>query len=264
MRVKNPIIAPASTDKATAPRPVISLIIPAKNEETNIRKVCEEATAVLDDCEGPNWEILVISDASTDETDAILAELSSRDPRIRGYRLHPGQGQSAAMEAGFRLARSPLLATMDGDGQNDPADLPRLLTAMRAAGVDMMCGIRAKRADNAVRRYVSRYANAIRAYMLDDNITDVGCSLRVFRRSAALRIPKFRNFHRFFPALFQMAGYTVGEIPVNHRPRMTGESKYGGGIRKRALVVIVDLAGVLWLRRRALRYKASRIGNIDG
>ncbi|MCC5875697.1 MAG: glycosyltransferase family 2 protein [Candidatus Sumerlaeia bacterium] len=248
-----------TSGKASREKPAISLVIPMKNEESNVERVCREAAEVFERDFSIPWEIIVVSDESTDETDDILATLHAEEPRIRGLRLTPGQGQSAALEAGFRLARAPIIATMDGDGQNDPADLPALHAAMLEKGVDMMCGIRAKRADAGVRRISSKIANKVRSTMLGDKISDVGCSIRVFRRRAALRIPLFRNFHRFFPALFLMYGYSVGEIPVNHRPRLAGESKYGGGIRKRLPVVIVDLFGVMWLRRRSFRYRIRKI-----
>lgn len=240
-------------------RPAISLVIPMKNEESNVERVCREAAEVFERDFSIPWEIIIVSDESTDDTDEILAALHGEEPRIRAHRLTPGQGQSAALEAGFRLARAPLIATMDGDGQNDPADLPALHAAMEKTGVDMMCGIRAKRADTGLRRISSKIANRVRSAMLGDHISDVGCSIRVFKRRAALRIPLFRNFHRFFPALFLMYGYTVDEIPVNHRPRLAGESKYGAGIRKRIFVVIVDLIGVMWLRSRSFRYLVRKI-----
>lgn len=232
-----------------------------KNEESNAERVCREAADVLENQVDLSWEMVLVSDESTDGTDAILNALQDKDPRIRVFRLQPGQGQSAALAAGFRLARAPILATMDGDGQNDPADLPMLLAAMKEKKVDMMCGVRAKRADSGLRRVSSRIANGIRSRLLGDRISDVGCSIRVFRRKAVLTIPLFRNFHRFFPALFMMAGYRVAEIPVNHRARLAGESKYGAGIRKRLPVAIVDLVGVMWLRRRAIRHRVKKSGS---
>lgn len=232
-----------------------------KNEEEAIREVCEEAIEVLQSNWPGRWEVVVVSDGSTDGTDAILEELMAGQPAVRAFHIAPGRGQSAAMEAGFRKARAPILATMDGDGQNDPADLPRLMEERARRGVDMMCGIRARRSDSGLRRFSSRVANGVRSRLLGDHITDVGCSIRVFRRSAALRLPLFLNFHRFFPALMQIRGYTVAEIPVNHRPRLRGRSKYGAGIRKRLFAGIVDLIGVIWLKRRALRYRLKRLGD---
>ena len=241
------------------PRPTLSIVIPFHNEEECITEVVEELLAVLGDGIDGGWELLMINDGSRDRTGAIMHELIDRFPhRLRSLTLHPNSGQSAALEAGFHAARAPIIATLDGDGQNDPADIPRLLAEMRRRRVDMMCGIRARRADNWVRRASSRIANRIRSFVLGDNITDVGCSIRVFRRGAAIRIPHFRNFHRYFPALMQMRGYRVAEMPVAHRSRAHGQSKYGGGINSRLWVGIVDLAGAWWLRRRALSYRTTR------
>ena len=181
-----------------------------------------------------------------------------RYENFRALHLKPNSGQSAALEAGFEVALGEFIATLDGDGQNDPRDIPRLLNVLKVKGLDMMCGIRQRRADNLMRRISSRIANRVRSAVLKDNITDVGCSLRVFRRECLKRIRFFRNAHRFFPALFIMAGFTVAETPVNHRPRELGTSKYGGGINSRLWVGIADLVGVFWLRKRALRYTVTR------
>lgn len=143
---------------------------------------------------------------------------------------------------------------MDGDGQNDPRDIPLLLRALKESRKDMVCNIRRKRADNMIWRLSGRIANSVRSSVLKDNITDVGCSMRIFRSECLKRIRFFKNAHRFFPALFIMAGYTVAEISVNHRSREHGTSKYGGGINSRLWVGLVDLAVVFWLRKRSLIY----------
>ncbi|HQJ09825.1 MAG TPA: protein ArnC, partial [Deltaproteobacteria bacterium] len=145
----------------------------------------------------------------------------------------------------------------DGDGQNDPRDIPVLLEELGKRGVDMMCGIRLKRQDNIVRRVSSWIANRVRAAILQDDIKDIGCAMRVFRRECIAGIHLFRNSHRFFPALVKMKGFSVGEMPVNHRPRSRGVSKYGGGINSRLWAGIADLAGVYWMRKRAFSYTVT-------
>jgi len=238
--------------------PYLSVVIPFYNEEESIPGVCREvAEALARDFARP-WELVMVDDGSTDRTAELIDALDRQHGNFSAVHLDPNSGQSAALEAGFTAARGELIATLDGDGQNDPADIPRLVDALEASGVDMMCGIRATRRDNFVRRASSRIANRVRAFFLHDDITDVGCSLRVFRRACLEQVRFFRNAHRFFPALFLMAGHRVDEMPVNHRPRSRGESKYGGGINSRLWVGIADLAGVWWLRKRFLRYRVTR------
>jgi glycosyltransferase involved in cell wall biosynthesis len=237
--------------------PHLSIVIPFYNEEESIPSVCGEVEEVFSGGFPHRWELVMVDDGSTDRTPELVDELDREHANYVAVHLDPNSGQSAALEAGFRAARGEFVATLDGDGQNDPRDIPRLLDAMQAAGVDMMCGIRTSRADNFVRRASSRIANRVRGFFLKDNITDVGCSLRVFRRACLERVRFFRNAHRFFPALFIMAGFTVSETPVNHRPREHGASKYGGGINSRLWVGIADLYGVYWLRKRFLRYRTS-------
>lgn len=236
----------------------LSVVIPFYNEEESVRGVCEEVWHVLSAVPGLAWELVMVDDGSTDQTSRIMADLSREHTRFRSLHLAPNSGQSAALEAGFEAARGEYVATLDGDGQNDPCDIVCLLEALKEQGVDMMCGIRRRRADTLVRRLSSRIANRVRSAVLKDRITDVGCSLRVFRRSCMGRVRFFRNAHRFFPALFIMAGFAVAEMPVNHRPREHGTSKYGGGINSRLWVGIADLAGVFWLRKRSLRYAVTK------
>ena len=235
----------------------LSIVIPFYNEEESVREVSEEVWHVLSAVPGLTWELVMVDDGSTDQTPRIMADLAREYKLFRCLHLAPNSGQSAALEAGFAAARGEYVATLDGDGQNDPRDIVCLLDAMKEQGVDMMCGIRQRRADTLVRRLSSRIANRVRSAVLKDRITDVGCSLRVFRRSCMGRVRFFRNAHRFFPALFIMAGFAVAEMPVNHRPREHGTSKYGGGINSRLWVGIADLAGVFWLRKRSLRYAVT-------
>jgi len=154
-------------------------------------------------------------------------------------------------------ARGDFIATLDGDGQNDPRDIAVLMEEMSRRGVHMMCGIRRKRSDNLVRRVSSLIANRIRSAVLQDDITDIGCAIRVFKRESLTGVHLFRNFHRFFPALVRMAGFSVAEMPVNHRPRSHGKSKYGGGINSRLWAGIADLTGVYWMRKRSFSYRVT-------
>jgi dolichol-phosphate mannosyltransferase len=232
----------------------LSLVIPFYNEEESVEEVCQEVREVLPPQEEMSWELIMVDDGSTDGTPELVDALARRYEHLRALHLSPNSGQSAALEAGYGAARGELVATLDGDGQNDPRDVLSLLGELDSRGVDMMCGIRRNRADNALRKFSSRIANRVRSRVLKDNITDVGCSVRVFRRECLGKVRFFRNAHRFFPALFIMAGYTVAETPVNHRPRLRGTSKYGHGINSRLWAGIADLAGVAWLRMRTLRY----------
>jgi glycosyltransferase involved in cell wall biosynthesis len=239
-------------------RPILSVVVPFFDEEESIQKVCEELIQVLSSERGLAWELIMVDDGSKDRTPQLMDDLAVRYEDFRALHLKPNSGQSAALEAGFEAAIGEFIATLDGDGQNDPRDIPRLLNLLKVKGVDMICGVRQRRADNLIRRLSGRIANRVRSTVLKDNITDVGCSLRIFRRECMKRVRFFRNAHRFFPALFIMAGFTVAETAVNHRPREHGTSKYGGGINSRLWVGIADLAGVFWLRRRALRYTVTK------
>lgn len=232
----------------------LSVVVPFYNEAACLEAVCHEVREILQREVPGAWELIMVDDGSRDGTAALIDGLARQYPGLRALHLQPNSGQSAALEAGFAAARGDLIATLDGDGQNDPGDLRRLMEELERRQVDMMCGVRVNRADNWVRRISSRLANRVRAALLHDHISDVGCSIRVFRRQCLTRLHFFRNAHRFFPALVQMQGFRVAEMPVRHRPRLRGESKYGGGIRSRLWVGLADLAGVYWLRKRALRY----------
>lgn len=241
---------PNMTDQHSA----LSIVIPFYNEEESIEKVCDEVHHVISCEQGLTWELIMVDDGSNDKTSQIMDGLAQRYENFRAVHISPNSGQSAALQAGFDAVKGDLIATMDGDGQNDPHDIPLLLRTLKESRKDMICGIRRKRVDNMIRRLSSRIANSVRSSVLKDNITDVGCSMRIFRGECLKRIRFFKNAHRFFPALFIMAGYTVAEIPVNHRSREHGTSKYGGGINSRLWVGLVDLAGVFWLRKRSLIY----------
>jgi dolichol-phosphate mannosyltransferase len=243
-------------DSAAASAIELSVVVPVKNEADNILPLIEEIDRALTPT-GVAYEIVYIDDGSNDATPARLAEAAKIFPRLRRLRHARSCGQSAAIRSGVFAARGYAIATLDGDGQNDPADLPRLWTALTAAGADlaMVAGQRVKRRDTLVRRWSSRIANGVRAGLLGDDTPDTGCGLKLFRRDAFLRLPYFDHMHRFLPALMKREGLKVGQEAVNHRPRERGTSKYG--INNRLWVSLVDLVGVIWLQSRA-RHPASR------
>jgi dolichol-phosphate mannosyltransferase len=229
----------------------LSVVVPVLNEAGNIRPLVAEIHAALEGlCE---FEVLFVDDGSEDATAAELAAECRRYPRLRFVRHGKRCGQSTALCSGIQGARGTWIATLDGDGQNDPADIPRLWEAARRAGTQtapmLVAGYRRQRSDSRVKRYSSRIANAVRARFLGDATPDTGCGLKVFRRDAFLRLPHFDHMHRFLPALFRRAGGDVASLEVNHRHRLRGRSKYG--TLDRLVVGVVDLVGVMWLQRRA-------------
>jgi dolichol-phosphate mannosyltransferase len=228
----------------------LSVIVPAHNERDNVAPLLLEIEAALTPLD-LNWEALFIDDASRDDTLAVLRSLQSGHKRLRVLRHHRQSGQSTAVRTGVKAARGTWIATLDGDGQNDPADIPKLLAA-RNAGPDeikLYAGWRTTRRDSFSKRISSRVANGIRAFLLKDDTPDTGCGIKLFEREVFLDLPYFDHMHRFLPALVRRAGFGVQSVPVNHRPRMRGISKYG--LWNRLWVGIVDIAGVAWLRRRA-------------
>jgi dolichol-phosphate mannosyltransferase len=225
--------------------PLISVVVPVRNEAPNITPLIAEIRAAL---AGVPHEIVYVDDGSDDETPTILSQAASEAPLIR-RRHQSACGQSAAIVTGIRAATGTWIATLDGDGQNDPADIPALLArAQSETGLVLIAGHRTQRRDSLVKRFSSRFANRLRAFLLRDATPDTGCGLKLFTREAFLLLPAFDHMHRFLPALFIRAGGHVISVPVNHRPRLRGTSKYG--TLDRALVGIVDLAGVAWLQRR--------------
>lgn len=234
--------------RMTAPSPAIeptgegfSVVVPFFNEAENVSAVLSELRATL-----PAAEIIAVDDGSTDDTwRCILAE-----PGVRGLRFPNNQGQSAAIYHGLRAATRPVVGMMDGDGQNDPVNFRLLLAKLAENRADVICGFRANRRDTWNRRAAGRIANAIRRAFLDDGVRDTGCSQKVFRREAVELLVPFRGLHRYLPALFKQAGLRLAEVPVNHRPRRSGVSKYNN--LTRALHGIYDLIGVSWLLRRKI------------
>jgi dolichol-phosphate mannosyltransferase len=203
---------------------------------------------------GMGYEVMFVDDGSTDSTPQRLAESKERYPRLRSLRHHACYGQSAALRSGVEAAVHPWIVTLDGDGQNDPADILRLIAAFmpaRSGAHPLITGVRRKRQDNLFKRLCSRIANAVRRTLLRDGTPDTGCSLKLFSRQVFLSLPYFDHMHRFLPALFKGLGSKIVLVDVNHRPRRTGISKYGLGNRLGA--GIIDLAGVLWLLKRGNR-----------
>jgi glycosyltransferase involved in cell wall biosynthesis len=238
--------------------PHLSVVIPVYDEGDSLPPLHAELEAALRGVAG-GVEILYVDDGSRDASLARLRGIAARDPRVRIIALDGNHGQSAAFEAGFRRARGEVVATLDADGQNDPADLPRLLEHLDAA--DVVNGVRTGRHDSLVRRLSSRIANGFRNRLTHESVKDVGCSLRVMRREHLERVKLWRGMHRFLPTLLRLEGARIVEVPVSHRPRRHGSSKYG--IRNRLFVGFVDVFAVRWMQRRALRYRARELGGSE-
>jgi len=229
----------------SAGSPAVSVVVPLFNEEENVPILQGELTAALS---GVDYEIIFVDDGSTDETMRRIAP----DPRVRLVQFERNAGQSAAMYAGLNSARGDVAVLIDGDLQNDPADIPRLLAEI-GRGADLVCGYRAQRKDTVVKRITSRVANFVRSRFTKDGVRDTGCTLKAMKRECVTALLPFKGMHRFIPALVKGAGYRLVEIPVNHRPRKFGLSKYGLG--NRALRATTDMFGVRWLLSRRLNYK---------
>jgi glycosyltransferase involved in cell wall biosynthesis len=225
----------------------ISAVIPVKDEAGNIAPLAREIAAALAGV-GPH-EIVFVDDGSTDTTADELKALKSEIAPLRVLRHARNLGQSRAIHSGIVAARGAVIVTLDGDGQNDPADIPRLLAALAAdPALAMVSGVRVRRRDSASRRLASRIGNGVRSWLLKDGATDTGCGLKAFRRDAFLALPYFDHMHRYLIALMRRDGWGVGFVPVNHRPRFAGASKYTNF--SRLLVSLTDLLGVRWLQRR--------------
>lgn len=230
----------------------LSIVIPFLDEAPNLGPLHAELVPVLDAL-GPRWEIIYVDDGSTDEGPAIAAALAAADPRIRLVSLARNYGQSTALVAGVEAARGQWIATLDGDGQNDPADLAVLWPVIESGEAQMVNGVRMRRFDSWVRRASSQIANTTRNRLSGDTVTDVGCSLRIFPRQAFLSAVRFEGMHRFLPTLLSMQGVTIVEREVSHRPRRAGESKYG--INNRLWRGLADLLMLRRLRQRSIDYE---------
>lgn len=230
----------------------ISIVVPVHNEADNILSLIGEIVEAMDQAQA--YEIIYVDDGSNDDTAAVLRHALQQVNALRVFRHEQNCGQSTAIRTGVKAANYPYIATLDGDGQNDPADIPRLyeVFTQQKKSLDnlwMVAGWRNKRYDSVWRLFSSKVANAVRARLLGDNAPDTGCGLKVFLRDKFLELPYFDHMHRFLPALILRAGGHVVSEPVNHRPRMTGYSKYG--TLSRLWAGIIDLLGVIWLQQRA-------------
>lgn len=238
----------------------LSIVVPVHNEAANVEPLIEEIAQVLAGA-GLAAEMVFVDDGSQDQTLRELEQLQARFSSLRVIRHRVCCGQSTALHTGIRLARGDIIATLDGDGQNDPADIPRLVEHWKqqaAAGQDVLvAGFRKHRQDTGWRRFSSRFANAIRGFLLKDQTPDSGCGLKVFSRTLFLAMPCFDHMHRFLPALARRAGADILSVEVNHRPRVYGHSKYGTW--QRLWVGIWDLLGVFWLQHRVHRPEVSEL-----
>jgi len=233
------------------PLPSLSVVVPVFNERDNIAPLVHEITAALRGLTA--FEIVYVDDHSRDDSLAVLQALKLQVPELRVLQHVQQSGQSTAIRNGVKAARGEWIATLDGDGQNDPADIPKLLEARTSADprVKLFAGWRVNRQDSGSKRWASKWANAIRSSMLKDATPDTGCGIKLFEREAFLDLPYFDHMHRYLPALMQRAGWQTVSVPVNHRHRTAGVSKYNN--LNRALVGIRDLRGVAWLIARSKR-----------
>jgi dolichol-phosphate mannosyltransferase len=241
------------------PSPQLSVVVPVFNERDNVAPLIHEITAALRGrapADGGDFEIVYVDDHSKDDTLAVLQQLKTEVPELRVVHHVTQSGQSTAIRNGVKAARGAWIATLDGDGQNDPADIPKLIAerAKAAPEVKLFAGWRVNRQDSGSKRWASKWANAIRSRMLRDDTPDTGCGIKLFEREAFLDLPHFNHMHRYLPALMQRAGWKTVSVPVHHRHRTAGVSKYNN--LNRALVGISDLRGVAWLIKRG---KVTRV-----
>ena len=241
------------------PSPQLSVVVPVFNERDNVAPLIHEITAALRGrapADGGDFEIVYVDDHSKDDTLAVLRQLKAEVPELRVVHHVTQSGQSTAIRNGVKAARGAWIATLDGDGQNDPADIPKLIAerAKAAPEVKLFAGWRVNRQDSGSKRWASKWANAIRSRMLRDDTPDTGCGIKLFEREAFLDLPHFNHMHRYLPALMQRAGWKTVSVPVHHRHRTAGVSKYNN--LNRALVGISDLRGVAWLIKRG---KVTRV-----
>jgi glycosyltransferase involved in cell wall biosynthesis len=234
--------------------PDLSVVVPVYNEEASLPRLWSELREVLEGL-GLDLEVIFVDDGSRDRSAEIVRALREQDRRVRLVRLKANAGETAATDAGFRAARGRWIVTMDADLQNDPRDIPALLSHLDRW--DAACGWRVNRheGDSVVRRVSSRVANWVRNAVSDETVHDSGCTFRAFRRECLRGLVLYRGFHRFVPTLLRLQGYRVVEVPVNHRPRRFGRSKYG--VLNRVFGASVDLLVVRWMKRRRLRYEVA-------
>jgi glycosyltransferase involved in cell wall biosynthesis len=230
--------------------PEISIVVPAYNEQENLIPLTAAITETLVAL-GRRYEVLFVDDGSGDGTAGMLQDLVAKHAEVRVIRFRRNAGQTAALDAGFKQARGAVVVTLDADLQNDPRDIPTLLDKL--SDYDVVCGMRQGRQDTWLRRISSRLANGIRRHVLHDDIVDVGCSLRAYKRPCLASLKLYHGMHRFLPVLLQIEGFRIGQAPVSHHPRRHGSSKYN--VRNRAWRALIDLFAVRWMQRRQLHYE---------
>jgi glycosyltransferase involved in cell wall biosynthesis len=231
----------------------LSLVIPVFDERDNLEPLLRELDQALGEA-APEHEIILVDDGSLDGSTEKIAELATTHPRVRALHFRRNRGQTAAFDAGFKAARGQWVATLDADLQNDPRDIMTLLGA--ASGYDAVVGYRARREDPWLRRVSSRIANSVRNRLSGDDIIDTGCPLKIFRRECLSQVKLYKGLHRFLPTLLRMEGYRVLQLPVSHRPRARGTSKYG--VWNRVFSAFADLLAVRWMKKRRLDYEVVR------
>jgi len=234
----------------------ISFVIPVYNEEESLRPLYNAIKNVVNE-NGYNYEIVFVDDGSYDNSLNIMKSLHENDANVKVVVFQENRGQSAAFDAGFKHATGRYVVTLDADLQNDPADVPKMMEYMDR--FDVVCGFRAKRQDNFIRKISSKIGNFIRNKLTNDNIIDTGCSLKIFKKEYLDKIKMFKGMHRFLPTLLKLEGATIFQIEVSHHPRKFGESKYGLGIKKRAFTALLDLFAVRWMIKRHINYKIKEI-----
>ncbi len=233
-------------------QPDLSVVFPVYNEEESVPILLEEIAAAL---RGQPWsyELVAVDDGSTDRSLEFLRQSRAKYPNLRVLRFEKNNGQTAALDAAWRAARGKYVVSLDADLQNDPADIPVMMRKLDNSGADMVIGVRLNRQDTWTRKVQSRIGNSVRNWITGDRITDTGCSLKLVKREAIDRLALYTGMHRFLPTLVRMRGYKVVEMPVNHRPRKFGVSKYGA--MNRAFRGLVDCLAVRWMTKRMLNYK---------
>ncbi len=230
----------------------LSVVIPVFNEAENVDPLVERLQSALAPL-GEDWEAVFVDDGSTDSTLELLRRAQQRVPQIRVAHFRRNLGQTAAMAAGFRLARGSAVVTLDGDLQNDPAEIPRLVEMLK--DWDCVCGIRVRRQDSGWKRLSSRIGNGFRNWATGDNIVDTGCTLKAFRRGALERVELYRGMHRFLPTLLKMRGCRVTQVPVSHHPRLHGQTKYGTW--GRMVKGLADVWAVRWMKKNVINFQAD-------
>jgi glycosyltransferase involved in cell wall biosynthesis len=238
---------------AASPEPQLSIVAPVYNERENLEPLVSEIRHTLEPG-GMSFEILLVNDGSTDGSAEKIGQLARDTECVRGLHFRENRGQTSALDAGFKAARGERVVTIDSDLQNDPADIPRLLAALSEAHAAV--GYRVRREDGWLRRISSTIANGVRNRLTGDDIIDTGCTLKAYRRDALAELKLLNGMHRFLPTLLRMEGFRVVQIPVGHRPRRHGRTKYG--VWNRVFRTFADLLAVRWMQRRQLDYEVIR------